>query len=127
MTIGAAVDPQSQFVDMGAAVPLAGAGLLPGMHVKGRISTQSGKHWIIPRSAVLRDARRAYVYQVGKDRHAHRVDVTVRIENGDAYGVDGTLDAAQPLIVTGNYELHDGDAVRTQVQGAVEKQQGMAQ
>jgi RND family efflux transporter MFP subunit len=127
VTIGAAVDPQSQLVDVGAAVPLAGAGLLPGMHVKGRISTQSGKHWIIPRSAVLRDARGAYVYQVGKDRHAHRVDVTVRIENGDAYGVDGTLDAAQPLIVTGNYELHDGDAVRTQAQGAAEKQQGMAQ
>lgn len=127
VVVGAAVDPQSQLVDVGASVSLAGAGLLPGMHVKGRISTQSGRHWIIPRSAVLRDARGAYVYQVGKDRRAHRVDVEVRIENDDAYGVDGALDASRPLIVIGNYELHDGDAIRTQAQGAAEKRQGMAQ
>ncbi|OWT66402.1 efflux transporter periplasmic adaptor subunit [Candidimonas nitroreducens] len=125
--VGAAVDPQSQLVDVGASVSLAGAGLLPGMHVKGRISTRAGKHWIVPRSAVLRDGQGAYIYQLGKDLHAHRVDVKVRIENGNTYGIDGALDAARPLVVTGNYELHDGDAVHVQARGQAGKRPGMAQ
>lgn len=125
--VGAAIDPQSQLVDIGAVVPVAGTALLPGMHVKGEISTQSGRHWIIPRSAVLRDDQGAYVYQVGKDGHAHRIGVRENIENDDAYGVDGALDAAQPLVVSGNYELHDGDAVRVQAGVATNEQKDAAQ
>jgi membrane fusion protein, multidrug efflux system len=40
------------------------------------------------------------------------VNVTVKVEQGDTYGVDGALDAARPLVVSGNYELEDGMAVR---------------
>jgi hypothetical protein len=38
--------------------------------------------------------------------------VTIRVENDRAYGVDGSLDAARPLVVSGNYELTDGMPVR---------------
>ena len=46
------------------------------------------------------------------DHHAHRVAVTIHVENDRDYGVEGALDAARPLVVSGNYELADGMAVR---------------
>ncbi len=109
---GAAVDAQTQLVDIGANVPLAGTAFLPGMRVKAEIATHTGTWWVAPRVAVLRDAHGAYVFQVDHDSKAHRVDVTVRVENGDRYGVDGPLDPSEPLVSTGNYELEDGMRVR---------------
>lgn len=126
VVVGAAVDPQTRLVGVNAAVALNDDGLLPGMRVKGEISTRAGRHWIIPRSALLSDSRGEYVYQIGKDRLAHRIDVVKRIENGDDYGVDGALDARQPLVVTGNYELRDGDAVRVETDSPASAQKGAA-
>lgn len=126
VVIGAAVDPQTRLVDVDATVALNNDGLLPGMHIKGEISTRAGQHWIIPRSALLSDGRGEYVYQIGKDLHAHRIDVVKRIENSDDYGVDGDLDAQRPLVVTGNYELRDGDAVRVEANSPAGVQKGTA-
>lgn len=109
---GAAVDPQSQLVNVGANVPLAGTAFLPGMRVRAEIDTQTGTWWAVPRAAVLQDAQGQYVYQVLPGNKAHRVAVTVKVEQGARYGVDGGLDAARPLVVSGNYELEEGMAVR---------------
>ncbi|MEK6348557.1 MAG: efflux RND transporter periplasmic adaptor subunit [Burkholderia sp.] len=111
--VGASIDPQSQLVDVGAAVPLAGTALIPGTRVRADISADTGTWWIVPRAAVLRDAHGAWLYQVGPDAHAHRIAVTTRVENDQGYGVDGPLHADWPLVVSGNYELADGAAVRT--------------
>jgi membrane fusion protein, multidrug efflux system len=110
--VGASVDAQSQLVDIGASVPLAGTPFIAGTRVRADIATKSGDWWVVPRSAVLRDDHGAYVFQVTPDDKAHRVAVTVHVENDRNYGVDGPLDAARPLVVTGNYELADGMAVR---------------
>jgi hypothetical protein len=40
------------------------------------------------------------------------VNVALKVEDGARYGVDGSLDATLPLVVSGNYELADGMAVR---------------
>lgn len=110
---GASIDPQSQLVDIGANVPLGGTAFIPGTRVSADIATRTGTWWVVPRSAVLRDAKGAYVFQVTPKHAAHRVDVAVRVENGDRYGVDGPLNVSEPLVVTGNYELQDGMAVRS--------------
>ncbi|WP_082720163.1 efflux RND transporter periplasmic adaptor subunit [Burkholderia sp. MSMB1835] len=109
---GASIDPQSQLVNVGANVPLGGTAFIPGTRVSADIATQTGTWWVVPRSAVLRDAKGAYVFQVTPKHAAQRVDVAVRVESGDRYGVDGPLNAAEPLVVTGNYELQDGMTVR---------------
>lgn len=109
---GAAIDPQSQLVNVGANVPLGRTAFIPGTRVSAEIATQTGTWWVVPRAAVLRDAKGAYVFQVTPKRTAQRVDVTVRVESDDRYGVDGPLVAAEPLVVSGNYELQDGMAVR---------------
>ncbi|WP_321959722.1 efflux RND transporter periplasmic adaptor subunit [Paraburkholderia sp. J69-1] len=110
--VGASVDAQSQLVDVGASVPLAGTAFLPGTRVRAEIAAQTGTWWNVPRAAVLHDDKGQYVYQVLPGNKAHRVAITVKVENGNAYGVDGAIDAARPLIVSGNYELEDGMAVR---------------
>ncbi|PQV46824.1 efflux RND transporter periplasmic adaptor subunit [Paraburkholderia sp. BL21I4N1] len=111
--VGAAIDPQSQLVDIGAIVPTGQSAFIPGVHVSADIATRGGTHWIVPRAAVLKDEQGAYVFQTTPQNNARRVAVTIQVENGDRYGVEGQLDAAQGLVVSGNYELQDGMAVQT--------------
>ena len=111
--VGAAVDQQSQLVDVGANVPLGQSAFIPGTRVRADIATRNGTHWVVPRAAVLKDDKGAYVFQITPQNKARRVAVSIRIENGERYGVDGPLDAAQGLVTSGNYELKDGMAVRT--------------
>lgn len=110
--VGAAIDAQSQLVNLGANVPLAGTVFLPGTRVRAEIDTQPGTWWEVPRAAVLQDAQGTYVFQVMPGNKAHRVAVAVKVEHSGSYGVDGALDAARGLVVSGNYELEDGMAVR---------------
>jgi RND family efflux transporter MFP subunit len=109
--VGAAVDQASQLVNVGAIVPLAQSAFIPGTRVAAEIATHSGTHWVVPRSAVLKDDKGAYVFQITPQNKAHRVAVVMRIENGGHYGVDGMLDGTEGLVVSGNYELKEGMAV----------------
>jgi RND family efflux transporter MFP subunit len=110
--VGASIDPQTQLVDLAANVPLTGTAFIPGTRVSAEIGTSSGTHWIVPRDAMLKDDHGAYVYQVTRAMKAHRVNVALAVENGARYGVDGPIDASEPLVVMGNYELSDGVTVR---------------
>ncbi|WP_133646258.1 efflux RND transporter periplasmic adaptor subunit [Paraburkholderia flava] len=110
--VGAAIDAQSQLVDVGANVPLGQTAFIPGTRISADIATRSGTWWIVPRSAVLKDAQGAYVFQVTPQHKARRVAVVAKVEDGARYGVDGSLDSAQPLVTSGNYELQDGMTVR---------------
>ncbi|APA86901.2 efflux RND transporter periplasmic adaptor subunit [Paraburkholderia sprentiae WSM5005] len=116
--VGAAIDPQSQLVNIGATVPLAQTPFIPGTRVAGDIATRNGRHWIVPRAAVLRDGEHAYLFQITPQHTAHRVAVTIAIENGGRYGVDGSLDPMLDVVTSGNYELKDGMAVRAGGDGA---------
>jgi RND family efflux transporter MFP subunit len=117
--VGASIDPQTQLVDVAANVPLRGTPFMPGTRVSADISVASGVHWIVPRAALLKDGKGEYVFQITHAMKAHRVNVALSVENGARYGVDGPVDAALPLVVSGNYELADGMAVR--VQGAASR------
>lgn len=110
--VGASIDPQSQMVDIGANVPLDRTAFIPGTHVSADIATRTGIHWIVPRAAVLKDDHGEYVFQITPRHKAHRVAVVTRIEDDGRYGVDGRLDSAEPLVISGNYELEDGMDVR---------------
>jgi multidrug efflux pump subunit AcrA (membrane-fusion protein) len=81
------------------------------MRVKADIETQAGVWWIVPRRALLSDGQGDYVYQIQHGNKARRVNVKTMVESADRYGVDGALNASQPLVVAGNYELHDGASV----------------
>lgn len=110
--VGAAIDSQSQLVDVAASVPLAGTAFIPGTHVSADIATRTGTHWIVPRSSVLTDDKGAYLFQIDSDQKAKRITVRVMVEDDGRYGVDGELNAGRPVVAVGNYELHDGMSVR---------------
>jgi RND family efflux transporter MFP subunit len=110
--IGAAVDPQSHLLPARVSLPAqAGATLVAGTPLQASIETSDVTAWAVPRDAVLHDARGDYLFQLDHGK-ARRVDVTLRISDGDPVGVLGPLDAKAPVIVQGVYELHDGDAVQ---------------
>jgi len=111
-TVDGIVDPKSQMVT--AIVELQAsqaAGLAVGTRVEAGITLGAGNAWSVPRQAVLSDEQGSYLFQVAGG-HAHRVAVKVRGETAQAYGVDGQIDPKLPVVVLGNYELHDGMPVR---------------
>ena len=103
------INPQTEFVDVLVAVP--GSGLMPGTKVHAEIQLSRKPEWVVPRSAVLRDARGAYIFQV-RAGNAHRVNVQTRLERDGLIAVQGAFSAGEPVVSQGNYELRDGMAVR---------------
>jgi RND family efflux transporter MFP subunit len=106
-----AINPQTRLVDVEARLQGPAAGFLPGMQVRGVIDLGGREAWVVPRSAVLRDGRGAYLFQV-RDGRARRVDVSTGVENGGLVAVSGSLNRDLKVVVLGNYELKDGMAVR---------------
>lgn len=107
----AVINPQTRLVDVAVRVT-KGTGLLPGQKLRGAITLANKDAWVVPPSAVLSDDHGAYVFQV-RGGHAHRVAVRLLVASAKFDGVSGAIDPALPIVVTGNYELEDGGAVRT--------------
>jgi len=103
------VNPQTQFVDVLVEVP--GGGLIAGTRVRASIQLGRQPAWVVPRSAVLRDAQGAYLFQVQAGK-ARRVNVHTGLEQGGMVAVSGNFNPGQPVVSLGNYELQEGMAVR---------------
>lgn len=111
-TLQELIDPATRLFSARVQLPTgAQANLLPGLQVQARIVLDEQESWVVPRQAVLADAAGSYLYQVAGNQ-ARRVPVSVRAEQDDILGVEGSLEAALPVVVLGNYELQDGMAVR---------------
>ncbi|HEY0420031.1 MAG TPA: efflux RND transporter periplasmic adaptor subunit, partial [Acetobacteraceae bacterium] len=99
------VDPKTQLVDALVEVPAGGASfLVPGMHVRAAIDVGRHLSWVVPRAAVLTDAKGAYIFQVAAGK-AHRVDLTSGQESQGVIAISGAIDPRLPVVVLGNYEL----------------------
>ena len=103
------INPQTQLVDV--LVKVTGGGLMPGTRVRAEIEVAKQTAWVVPRSAVLKDANGTYLFQVAQGK-AHRVNVQTGLEHKGLIAVQGTFDTAQAVVNLGNYELADGMAVR---------------
>lgn len=106
------IDPKSQMVTAVADIAVGTkVRLALGARVSAGIRLGQRQAWAVPRAAVLNDDKGSYLFQVA-NQVARRVDVTKLVETSQLYGVDGNLDARWPVVVLGNYELHDGMRVR---------------
>lgn len=103
------INPQTQFVDVLVQVP--GDGLMPGTRVRAEIQLNRQDAWVVPRSAVLRDAQGAYIFQV-REGKARRVNVRTGLEQDGLIAVQGAFEPREPVVSLGNYELQEGMAVR---------------
>jgi len=111
-SVGANVNSASQRVDV--LVALNGKSAKPvrlGTWLEGRIHLPSENTLVVPRSALLRDDRGAHLFVVKQGR-ARRIAVQPGPRNGDLIGVRGDLSEGDSVVVSGNYELADGMAVR---------------
>jgi RND family efflux transporter MFP subunit len=108
--VAAMPNPQSGLQD----VTVAPQGPLPlGATVKAVITTGQLNGYVVPRDAVQSDTRGSYVFQLDAQNIAHRVDVRViGGAGGQSVLAAAGLNAAQPLVTVGAYQLDDGAAVR---------------
>ncbi|MHB8535398.1 MAG: efflux RND transporter periplasmic adaptor subunit [Sulfuricaulis sp.] len=110
--VHAMVNPQTHLVDVYVRVPKKAAdGLVLGEAMRGVITLNEKQVLAVPRSAVLRDDRGAYVFIV-RDGRAHRVDVGTGLQADGYVSVSGEIKEGDSAITVGNYELTDGMAVR---------------
>ena len=110
--IHAMIDPATQLVEVLAAIPEKMVNqLVLGSKVRGRIQLKSRRSLVVPRSAVLTEAGNAYLYTIF-DGRAKRIPVQTWIELNGTIAVSGALKPGDRVVITGNYELADGMAVR---------------
>ncbi len=114
VVVAGAVDPQTRLINVLADVDAGeDSTLAAGVALNAQIEIARQTAWAVPRDALLTDDQGHYVLQIHQGK-AHRIDVKVASPAGDTIGVVGALDAAEPVITQGAYELADGDAVRAQ-------------
>lgn len=108
--IAGQTNPKTGLVDAEVPVSAAGSGFFPGEWVTGTITLRRLKLPAVPRSAVLEDKRGYYVFVV-RDGEAQRVAVEPRVRARGLVGLRGVKPGAT-VVAQGNFELHDGAAVR---------------
>ncbi len=110
--VHAMIDPATHLVEVLAPIPQAEIGhLVLGSRILGQIQLATRRALVVPRSAVLWDGNQAYVYIVDTGM-ARRVSVKTGVDAADLIEVSGALKAGDVVVISGNYELSDGAAVR---------------
>jgi hypothetical protein len=77
------------------------------------IFTGTFEGWVVGRDSVGIDKRGAYVFQIDEE-HAKRIEVKVLGSAGDVSVIAGDIDPQRKLVLSGSYQIADGDLVRTQ-------------
>ena len=109
--ISGTVNAATRLIDAWVDVPPGIGSLFPGTSVTVAIVVSQHTGWVVPRNAVLRDDKGSYIFQVS-DGLGRRVDVRIGIETDEATEVIGDFNPSLAVVRSGNYELHDGMAVR---------------
>lgn len=107
--VGRRLNPATRLVDADIAVD--SAALLEGAAYRVELAAGEITGWLVPRVAVLDDEEGAYLFQVSGTA-AHRVAVRRIGVDGDTVAVDGELDPALAVVVSGHSQLDDGARVR---------------
>ncbi len=106
------VNPQTRLIDTVVRFPhKPDQNLILDEDLRGIITLREQHTLAVPRSAVLRDDRGSYLFVVRDDK-AQRVQVDTGLQDEDWIGVSGALQAGDPVVNLGNYELSDGMPVR---------------
>ncbi len=108
--VGAAIDPKTKLVPV--TIALAKGSALPGENFRAEIFVGTFEGWMVPRDSLGSDKKGAFVFQVD-DQHTKRVDVNVIGSAGETSVVTGDIDPQRKLILSGGYQVGDGDEVRT--------------
>ena len=110
------INPQTRLVDVTVKLePKQAARLVPGIRVNGTIFIGREVGYAVPRRAVLKDAQGPHIFVVRSGK-AYRIAVTPGIDSEGIVGISGQLTQGEKVVVLGNYQLHEGMAVREETQ-----------
>lgn len=111
-TVNGMINPQTGLVDLLVVLkPGQVFRLMPGTRIQGLITLSSRRGFVVPRQAVLSDAKGPYIFVVRNGR-AHRIDVRTDGESSGLVGISGSFGKQDRVVVLGNYELQEGMEVR---------------
>jgi membrane fusion protein (multidrug efflux system) len=105
------INPATKRLDVWVEIVAAEQELVPGTAVSVEIVLEQHTGWVVPRDAVLRDAKGDYIFQVTGSK-AERVAVKTGIETDKYTEIIGSIDTKRRIVTVGNYELQDGMPVR---------------
>jgi len=112
LRISPVVDPRTGTIKVTVAVPNQ-PGLRPGLFVDVELVTDVHPDAVlIPKRALVYDSDQVFAFRVDGDRRAHRVEVTVLLENADMVEPAGGFEPGEQLVVAGQAGLKDGTLVR---------------
>jgi RND family efflux transporter MFP subunit len=109
--VGAAIDMKTRLVPIVIEVPAGGA--LAGETFKAGIVVGKFQGWVVPRDSVKNGSKGPFIFQVDEG-HAKRVLVNVLGSVGKTSIIDGDIDSQKEIILAGNYQVDDGDAVKAE-------------
>ena len=109
--IAAATDPASGLIPVD--ITPSADHLFPGESAQAVITVGYARGYVVPHAAILMDDQgNPYVVQAAGAK-ARKVNVQIEATHGDEVAVRGSgLDARQALVLSGNYQLDDGMALR---------------
>src|SRR5580693_4294157 len=107
--IGAAIDPKTRQIPI--IIELAQGAALSGENFKAGIEVGKFQGWVVPRDSIGTNTKGTFVYQIDEG-HAKRIYVNVIGSVGKNSVVEGDIDSQKEMILSGNYQVDDGDAVR---------------
>jgi membrane fusion protein (multidrug efflux system) len=109
--VGGAIDPKTKLLPV--SIDLSNAHAIPGESFKVAILAGQFEGWVVPRDSVGFDKKGPFVFQVD-DEHAKKISVNIVGSVDDTSVVDGDIDPQKKMVLVGNYQIADGDALRTE-------------
>jgi membrane fusion protein (multidrug efflux system) len=116
--VGVAIDMKTRQVPI--FIELADGAALAGENFKAGIEVGKFQGWIVPRDTVGIGTKGPFIFQVDEG-HAKRVLVNVLGSVGKNSIIEGDIDSQKEIILSGGYQVDDGDAVRPEEAPAAEE------
>jgi membrane fusion protein (multidrug efflux system) len=110
-SVDSRVDPVTRSVTVRAEVPNPDRLLRPGMLLSVRLLQEPRRAIVVPEIAVIQVGTEAFVYRVGDDRTASRVQVELGARRRGEVEVVSGLAAGDTIVTEGAVKLRDGSRV----------------
>jgi membrane fusion protein (multidrug efflux system) len=110
-SVDSRVDPVTRSVTVRAEVPNPDRLLRPGMLLSVRLLQEPRRAIVVPEIAVIQVGTEAFVYRVGDDRTASRVQVELGARRRGEVEVVSGLEAGDTIVTEGAVKLRDGSRV----------------
>jgi RND family efflux transporter MFP subunit len=117
--IGIAIDMKTRQVPV--FIEIADGAALSGENFKAGIEVGKFQGWVVPRDAVGIGSKGPFIFQIDEG-HAKRVLVNVLGSVGKNSIIEGDIDSQKEIILSGNYQVDDGDPVRPEEAAPAEEE-----